>query len=97
MMCARGLAGVWVQGRVALEGASRDSLLSRVRRGLIQDHVVSGVLLTKRDTWLTRDMYTQLVYIACSAWSVSVTGRGFAATAGVHCVECGSGREGLWC
>lgn len=32
---------------------------------------MSGVLLTKRDTWLTRDMYTQLVYIACSAWSVS--------------------------
>ncbi|KAL6757628.1 hypothetical protein V8C86DRAFT_3135173 [Haematococcus lacustris] len=38
-------------------------------RGLIQDHVVSGVLLTRRDTWLTRDEYAQLVYIACSAWA----------------------------
>eukprot|EP00967_Tisochrysis_lutea_P130328 scaffold225275_cov28-Tisochrysis_lutea.AAC.1 len=37
-------------------------------RGLIQDHVVSGVLLTKRDTWLTKAQYSQLVYIACNAW-----------------------------
>lgn len=37
-------------------------------RGLIQDHVVSGVLLCCRDTWLTRDAYTQLVYMACSEW-----------------------------
>ena len=31
-------------------------------RGLIQDHVVSGVLLTARDTLLTRDQYNQLVF-----------------------------------
>eukprot|EP00762_Andalucia_godoyi_P008421 ANDGO_04681.mRNA.1 DNA-directed RNA polymerase I subunit rpa1 len=31
-------------------------------RGLIQDHVASGVLLTKRDTFLSREQYTQLVY-----------------------------------
>ena len=39
----------------------------------IQDHVVSGVLLTKRDTWLTKDQYTQLVYVACNAWQVRFT------------------------
>jgi hypothetical protein len=27
-----------------------------------------GVLLCKRDTFLTRAEYTQLVYLACSAW-----------------------------
>lgn len=32
-------------------------------RGLIQDHVVSGVLLTAKDTFLDRDQYMQLVYI----------------------------------
>jgi DNA-directed RNA polymerase I subunit RPA1 len=37
-------------------------------RGLIQDHVVAGVLLTKRDTWLQRPMYMQLVHFACNAW-----------------------------
>lgn len=26
---------------------------------------VSGVLLTKRDTWLPRALYMQLVYMAC--------------------------------
>ena len=30
-------------------------------RGLIQDNVGNGVLLTKRDTFLTRDMYQQLI------------------------------------
>ncbi|OQR96429.1 DNA-directed RNA polymerase I subunit RPA1 [Thraustotheca clavata] len=35
-------------------------------RGLIQDHVDSGVKLTQRDTFLTKDMYLQLVY---SAWT----------------------------
>ena len=29
---------------------------------------MSAVLLTRRDTWLTRDEYMQLVYIACTAW-----------------------------
>lgn len=33
-------------------------------RGLIQDHVVSGVLLTCKDTFLERDEYMQLIYIA---------------------------------
>eukprot|EP01060_Flectonema_neradi_P016378 TRINITY_DN2297_c0_g2_i1.p1 TRINITY_DN2297_c0_g2~~TRINITY_DN2297_c0_g2_i1.p1 ORF type:complete len:2044 (+),score=401.74 TRINITY_DN2297_c0_g2_i1:222-6134(+) len=31
-------------------------------RGLIQDHVVSGVLLTKRDTWLSGSEYDHLIY-----------------------------------
>ena len=34
-------------------------------RGLIQDHVVSGVLLTKRDTFLTWEQLQQLLYVAC--------------------------------
>uniref|UniRef100_A0A7S2ZAA3 DNA-directed RNA polymerase subunit n=1 Tax=Rhodosorus marinus TaxID=101924 RepID=A0A7S2ZAA3_9RHOD len=34
-------------------------------RGLIQDHVVSGVLLTKRDTFLSREEFQQLCYSAC--------------------------------
>eukprot|EP00798_Chlamydomonas_sp_ICE-L_P025175 gene25175-10810_t len=37
-------------------------------RGLIQDHVVSGVLLTKRDTFLNKAQYMQLCYIACTPW-----------------------------
>jgi DNA-directed RNA polymerase I subunit RPA1 len=32
-------------------------------RGLIMDSVVSGVLLTSKDTMLTKDEYQQLVYI----------------------------------
>jgi len=35
-------------------------------RGLIQDHVIAGVKLTKRDTFLTREQYQQLVFVACS-------------------------------
>ncbi|KAI8391772.1 uncharacterized protein BYT42DRAFT_642179 [Radiomyces spectabilis] len=31
-------------------------------RGLIQDHVVSGVWMTARDTFFTRDEYQQLIY-----------------------------------
>uniref|UniRef100_A0A7N0T457 DNA-directed RNA polymerase subunit n=1 Tax=Kalanchoe fedtschenkoi TaxID=63787 RepID=A0A7N0T457_KALFE len=31
-------------------------------RGLIQDHIVSAVLLTKKDTFLNRDEYHQLLY-----------------------------------
>jgi len=31
-------------------------------RGLIQDHIVSGVLLTKKDTFFTRDEFQQLFY-----------------------------------
>lgn len=38
-------------------------------RGLIQDHVVSGILLTKKDTTLTRQQYMQLVYAACTVWT----------------------------
>ncbi|KAL3691839.1 hypothetical protein R1sor_005490 [Riccia sorocarpa] len=33
-------------------------------RGLIQDHVVGAVLLTKRDTFLTKEEYMQIVYTA---------------------------------
>ncbi|KAI9906876.1 hypothetical protein PsorP6_003606 [Peronosclerospora sorghi] len=35
-------------------------------RGLIQDHVDSGVKITQRDTFLTKDMYIQLLY---NAWA----------------------------
>ncbi|KAG9448436.1 hypothetical protein H6P81_008401 [Aristolochia fimbriata] len=41
-------------------------------RGLIQDHIVSAVLLTKRDTFLTRDEYHQLIYASCASTSASV-------------------------
>ncbi|KAJ0988153.1 hypothetical protein J5N97_006509 [Dioscorea zingiberensis] len=34
-------------------------------RGLIQDHIISAVLLTKKDTFLTRDEYNQLLYSCC--------------------------------
>ncbi|KAI3972071.1 hypothetical protein MKX01_025639 [Papaver californicum] len=32
------------------------------KRGLIQDHIISAVLLTKKDTFLTRDEYNYLLY-----------------------------------
>eukprot|EP00891_Asterochloris_glomerata_P002926 jgi/Astpho2/2926/e_gw1.00050.63.1_t len=35
-------------------------------RGLIQDHIVAGTLLTKRDTFLSRGDFMQLVYAACT-------------------------------
>jgi DNA-directed RNA polymerase I subunit RPA1 len=35
-------------------------------RGLIQDAVVSGVMLTKRDTFFDRTEFQQLVYSSCS-------------------------------
>jgi DNA-directed RNA polymerase I subunit RPA1 len=35
-------------------------------RGLIQDHVVSGVLLCSKDTFLERDQYMQLIFIGTS-------------------------------
>ena len=31
-------------------------------RGLIQDHIVSGVLLTLKDTWFTRETFQQLLW-----------------------------------
>ena len=36
-------------------------------RGLIQDHVGGGVLLTSKDTFLTRELYQQLVLSACAS------------------------------
>ncbi|KAF3775057.1 DNA-directed RNA polymerase I subunit 1 [Nymphaea thermarum] len=35
-------------------------------RGLIQDHIASSVLLTKKDTFLTREEYHHLLYSACA-------------------------------
>jgi DNA-directed RNA polymerase I subunit RPA1 len=32
-------------------------------RGLIQDSVVSGVFMTSKDTFLSKEEYNQLVYI----------------------------------
>jgi hypothetical protein len=50
-------------------------------RGLIQDHVIAGVLLTKRDTFLTKAEFSQLLYNSCRAWSAGgcgwVGGRGW--------------------
>ncbi|KAJ0980081.1 hypothetical protein J5N97_015555 [Dioscorea zingiberensis] len=34
-------------------------------RGLIQDPIISAVLLTKKETFLTRDEYNQLLYSCC--------------------------------
>lgn len=34
-------------------------------RGLIQDHILSGVLLTQKDTFLTRERFQQLLYYSC--------------------------------
>lgn len=31
----------------------------------LQDHIVSAVLLTKLDTFLTREEYHQLIYVSC--------------------------------
>ncbi len=54
----------------AMEIAVTDKQYITVRhggplRGLIQDHILSGVLLTKRDTFFTREDFIQLVYMAC--------------------------------
>jgi DNA-directed RNA polymerase I subunit RPA1 len=38
-------------------------------RGLIQDHIVAGVLLTMKETFLTRYQYQQLIYCATSYMS----------------------------
>lgn len=43
-------------------------------RGLIQDHVVSGVLLTKRDTFFTRQEFQQLVY-SCGSTYMTINQR----------------------
>ena len=37
-------------------------------RGLIQDHVVAGVLLTKKDAFFTAAEFSQLLFNACSPW-----------------------------
>ena len=36
-------------------------------RGLIQDHVSAGVLLTQKNTFLTRDEFQQLLWAGCAA------------------------------
>ncbi|ETO34014.1 hypothetical protein RFI_03083 [Reticulomyxa filosa] len=38
-------------------------------RGLMQDHVVSSVLLTKRDTFLTKDEYVHLLFSCMVSWN----------------------------
>eukprot|EP01132_Coremiostelium_polycephalum_P007997 gene7997-9840_t len=38
-------------------------------RGLIQDHISTGVLLTKRDTLFTRDEFIQILYASC--WAIN--------------------------
>ena len=41
-----------------------------VRGQGLQDHVVGGTLLTKRDTFLNRSQTMQLIYTACTATQV---------------------------
>eukprot|EP00873_Tetraselmis_striata_P042277 jgi/Tetstr1/462541/TSEL_007530.t2 len=43
-------------------------------RGLIQDHIIAAVLITKRDTFYTRAEYQQLVYAACAMISAHQPG-----------------------
>ena len=38
-------------------------------RGLIQDHVIAAVMMTKKDTFLDRATFLQLCHIACSCAS----------------------------
>ncbi len=45
-------------------------------RGLIQDHVAMGVILTKRDTFLNREEFSEMLFIACEA----MNGPSFAST-----------------
>lgn len=42
--------------------------------GLIQDHVVSGTLLAKRDTFFTRQEYSQLLFVGCTVWTSKAQG-----------------------
>ncbi|MEW5311505.1 MAG: hypothetical protein WDW38_003214 [Sanguina aurantia] len=44
------------------------------RSGLIQDHVVSGTLLAKRDTFFTRQEYSQLLFVGCTVWTSKAQG-----------------------
>ncbi|XP_050227072.1 DNA-directed RNA polymerase I subunit 1 [Mercurialis annua] len=53
-------------------------------RGLIQDHIVSAVLLTKKDTFLSQDEFNQLLY------SSGVS------TAGANCFHGKPGQKVLW-
>ncbi len=43
----------------------------------LQDHVVAGVLLSKRDTFLTRSDFMQLLYAACCASVPGADAAGF--------------------
>jgi len=53
-------------------------------RGLIQDHNSIAVMLTKRDTLLTRDQYCQLVLSALQALPAYGVGGGGAGGDGAH-------------
>lgn len=37
-------------------------------RGLIQDHVVAGVMITCRDAFFTKAEFSQLLFAACTPW-----------------------------
>lgn len=45
-------------------------------RGLIQDHVIAAVMMTKRDTFIERDAFLQLCHIACTTTVKSKMGDG---------------------
>jgi hypothetical protein len=53
-------------------------------RGLIQDHNSIAVLLTKRDTFLTRDQYCQLVFSALQSLPAYGVGNGSPGGDGAH-------------
>ncbi|KAH7314988.1 hypothetical protein KP509_21G029700 [Ceratopteris richardii] len=45
-------------------------------RGLIQDHIVSATLLTKKDTFLTKEEYQQLICSACLSAAPAIYPKG---------------------
>lgn len=49
-------------------------------RGLIQDHVIGAVRLTKRDTFIGREEFTALVAVACVREGRSLTPSDFTRT-----------------
>ena len=60
-------------------------------RGLIQDHNSVSVLLTKRDTLLTRDQYCQLVFAALQALPQYGVGNGVSGGDGAFGIDTGGG------
>jgi DNA-directed RNA polymerase beta' subunit len=62
--CAKGLINI-VSIFHCPEGTVSHSWIHVSFASFVQDHICSATLLTKRDTFLTREEYQQLVYSAC--------------------------------